>query len=496
MSPPHRRSPPRRPGRSGLAARLVRRQRGVPLPRPAFAVLLFVARGAAGRRGSGSRRRPRVRGGRGPAARSAAGRLGGGPRADELQLLPGDRPAAARHRRGDRFCRWWCSRRSRAVRAQRRGGRARRRRVACLPTCARGRAAGLRARAANAALFALYIVLGQPPSAARGSTASPPRCWTRSSSSRRSRAGPRPGARRPGGVAGARRRRLLIGDPLRVRPAGDGAAIARGYALLVSLLRRPRRSSGSWCSVRRPAGGLGVALVVGGVWRCTASAGSEWRRGSGTRLRTTRGSQGRRAALRLPVRRRPVEQRGSPPAARPDRRPSAPLRTRSWPVIAGRMVPLLERRARAERDRSPRRHGDLDRLRARTPTSRRTGAAPVVQRVATREAATASGGVGRGERSSEGCGDSRPRLESSGRGGVPSASSTRARRIRHRPFDPGNSADAGPNRSRRSIAGLRLAASRRSSAPSRSSLTVSSARRPRRLRPGPRSLELEAEPPA
>ena len=191
-------------------------------------------------------------------------------------LLPRDRPAAARHRRRDRV-----PARDRAGGA-RRADAAQRRRAArspspastCSPTCS--------SRASRSA----------------SRSRSPTPCCSRSTScsgtaSRAARAlggidglgaamlvalvvvtplgglGRAAGARRPGRARGGHRRRhLLVGDPVRLRPARDGAAAARDLraAGLAAARdrdgdRRGRARAGAVSASRR----VGVALVVGGV---------------------------------------------------------------------------------------------------------------------------------------------------------------------------------------------------------------------------------------
>ncbi len=91
--------------RSPASARLLPRQRGLPLPRPGVRGAAVRARRRA-RRGLAAdrRRRARVRAlaaaladarARGPRRPPAAARVGGGARGDELQLLPRHRPTAA-----------------------------------------------------------------------------------------------------------------------------------------------------------------------------------------------------------------------------------------------------------------------------------------------------------------------------------------------------------------------------------------------------------------
>jgi hypothetical protein len=202
---------PRRTARSGLAADCQRRARVRRLA-PALA-------GAPRRR---------------PVHRPPAGRTRRGARLDEQLLLPGDRPAAARdgvgHRvpSGDR-----AGRLRRPLAAQRRRARPRggwRLRADGRP--AAGRNAGIRLRLRQRwAVRALHR--------ARAPRVAPfePRGHRRpghGDAARRAgglRAGRLAGRASPARSGGARRRRRggghVLGHPVRVRPAGDGAACPR-----------------------------------------------------------------------------------------------------------------------------------------------------------------------------------------------------------------------------------------------------------------------------
>ena len=77
-----------------------------------------------------------------------------------------------------------------------------------------------------------------------------------------------PALRRPGGARRRRRRgHLLVGDPVRVRPAGDGATAARQLRAAVSLLPATAALIGLVVLGQLPtaAEALGVGLVVLGV---------------------------------------------------------------------------------------------------------------------------------------------------------------------------------------------------------------------------------------
>ena len=135
---------------------------------PAFAVLLFARVGPARHRVAADRRRgaraARPGGGRGGccASRTLLA-LGAVLARDELLLLPRDRPAAARHGRGDRVPAGdRAGRAGRAHAAQRRGAARSRWRGVYLLTGVRlaGEPLGFAFAFANAGLFALYIVLG------------------------------------------------------------------------------------------------------------------------------------------------------------------------------------------------------------------------------------------------------------------------------------------------------------------------------------------------
>ena len=103
----------------------------------------------------------------------------------------------------------------------------------------RGQPLGFAFAFANAALFALYIVLGHRVRAARSGHRRPRRGDARGAVVVTPLAGRAalPALAVPVGARGRDRRgHLLVGDPVRVRPAGDGAPARATYALLVSLL--------------------------------------------------------------------------------------------------------------------------------------------------------------------------------------------------------------------------------------------------------------------
>ncbi len=202
---------------------------------PAFAVLLFVRVGPLGHRMAadrGRRRRPvRLAPADRAAARAAADGARGGARGDELLLLPRDRPAAARHGRRDRVPAGHRAGRARradpAQRARARAGR--RRRLPAHRPPARGRAARLRLRVRERGLLRALHRARAPRGAGRG-----PR-RARRVDGRGARGGHAarglgrgPRDRRPGGDRGRHRGRgRLLGHPVRLRPDGDVAALAR-----------------------------------------------------------------------------------------------------------------------------------------------------------------------------------------------------------------------------------------------------------------------------
>ena len=76
------------------------------------------------------------------------------------------------------------------------------------------------------------------------------------------------GVQPPGRAAGGRRRRhLLVGDPVRDRPAGDGAPGRGTYALMVSLLPATATVVGLVVLAQTPSVRdlAGIALVIVGV---------------------------------------------------------------------------------------------------------------------------------------------------------------------------------------------------------------------------------------
>ena len=168
---------------------------------------------------------------------------------------------------------------------------------------------------ANAGLFALYIVLGHRVRRAAGIDGSPRRWSGRSSPSRRSGLGGAARIRRPGGDRGRRRRRaLLVGDSVRLRPDGDGAAAALDFrAACLALLPATATMIGMVVLGQLPSREelAGVALVV------------SWRRRPprGVRRRQTPRS---RAGRRERARRRRAAQRGRRRARAPDRRAREP----------------------------------------------------------------------------------------------------------------------------------------------------------------------------
>ncbi len=167
---------------------------------------------------------------RGP--RHAAG-LGCRARGDELLLLRRDRPASARHRGGDRVPAGdRAGRAGVADAAQRRGAGARRdRRLPGHRRPARGRRAGLRPGLRERRAVRGLHRPEPPRGAGRGGRRRPGRVDGRGGSGgdpggRRRRAA---GAVRSGGAGGRHRGRpVVLGHPLRHRPAGDGQAVAGG----------------------------------------------------------------------------------------------------------------------------------------------------------------------------------------------------------------------------------------------------------------------------
>ena len=167
-------------------------------------------------------------GSRGPAPAAGLGRGAGG---DERLLLHGDRPPAARHRRCDRVPAGDRARRARrALVAQCRGARARRaRRVPAHRRPAGGGAArGWRSRSSTPCSSpptscspTAWQALGHHRDRRAGGGDAGRRC--RGHADRRMGGDPRAGgSRRPAGRD--RRRRLVVGDPVRRRPAGAQAA--------------------------------------------------------------------------------------------------------------------------------------------------------------------------------------------------------------------------------------------------------------------------------
>ena len=155
------------------AARLLRRQRRLPLPRPRVRRAALRAGGRARRRVAADRRRrrPSSRSGAGPwrayarlsaTARRTLHRLGRRARRDERLLLPRDRPAAARHGRGDRVPPGDRAGRARSAHGAERRALALAVAGVYLLTDVRleGEPLGVALALANAVLFALYIVLG------------------------------------------------------------------------------------------------------------------------------------------------------------------------------------------------------------------------------------------------------------------------------------------------------------------------------------------------
>ena len=267
-------------------ARLLRRQRDLPLPRPRLRGAAVRARRRARRRLAADRLgRARVRALAPALARCGAprrdgrrllARVGRRPRRHELLLLPGHRPPAARHRRRDR------------VPARDRARRARR---------AHARATPPRSRSPSPASTCSPACASRASRWASRSRSPTPRCSRSTSCSPTASRGTR---RSPGSTASAasmliaavavtplagwavvpaladpvalarrhRRRHLVVGDPLRRRPARDARAAARDLrADGQRCCRPPRRSSASSCSpssrARREL--AGVALVIAGV---------------------------------------------------------------------------------------------------------------------------------------------------------------------------------------------------------------------------------------
>ena len=208
------------------APRLLRRQRDLPLPRPGLRGAAVRPRRRPRRRVAADRlRRARVRalappvaavGAPRPLRPDAAAPVGRRPRGHELLLLRRHRPAAARHRRGDRVPPRDRARRARRAHAAATPWRSRSRCRAstCSPACAsRASRSASRSRSPTPALFALYIVLAHRAArhpaitgidglgavdADRGRRGHPDR-----------RLGRRPRAHRPGGDPRRDRRRHL-----------------------------------------------------------------------------------------------------------------------------------------------------------------------------------------------------------------------------------------------------------------------------------------------
>ena len=245
---------------TATAARLLRRQRGVPLPRAGVRRAALRPGGRARRRVAADRSgRGRLRGLAPAVARLRAhvdgraahrARVGRRARRDEHLLLPRDRPAAARDRRRDRV----------PARDRARGARsadAAQRRSRWLLAVAgvylltdvgsRGSRSASRSRSPTRSSSRSTSCSGTASRGARrraGSTRSARRCSSRWSSSRRSAGWAAvPALDRPGRARGGdRRRHRLVGDPVRLRPARDGAPRPR----------RPTRCSSRCCPRPRP----------------------------------------------------------------------------------------------------------------------------------------------------------------------------------------------------------------------------------------------------
>jgi inner membrane transporter RhtA len=135
-----------------------------------------------------------------------------------------------------------------------------------------GEAVGLGFAFANAALFALYIVLAHKTARHPALTGIDglalamliaAAAVTPIAGSLRP-----PGAHRPGrDPRRPRRRRLIVGDPVRRRPARHAGAAARHYALMVSLLPATATIIGVIVLAQVPSARelTGVALVIVGV---------------------------------------------------------------------------------------------------------------------------------------------------------------------------------------------------------------------------------------
>ena len=260
---------------------------------PAFAVLLFArVERARASRGCGSPRaalvfalwrRPwRVCGAR-PRRPAAARRLGRRARGDELLLLPRDRPAAARHRRGDRVpARDRARRARRAHAAQRRRARARRAAAStCSPTCAlEGEPLGVALAFANArAVRALHRARpprARRPGASAASTASAPSMLVAAVVV--TPLGGLGGAARARRPRRAARRASASASRSSVIPyVADQLAMARlpraTYALMVSLLPATATVIGVVVLAQLPSARRGrrASRWSSPAWRCTAS---------------------------------------------------------------------------------------------------------------------------------------------------------------------------------------------------------------------------------
>ena len=211
---------------------------------------------------------------------------GAGAGGDELLLLPGHRPAAARHRGRDRVPagdRAGGARRAHA--AQHRRARARGPgRVPAHRRAARGRAAGRRLRVRQRRCCSRSTSCS--PTASRSSRASSGIDGLAASMLDRGRGrhaagglGGGAGVRRPGRAGGRRRRRRdLVGHPLRLRPAGDGAAgprDLRAHGLAAARHGDRHRHRGAGPDPVAGSRSLGVALVVAGVAVHRDPAGAE-----------------------------------------------------------------------------------------------------------------------------------------------------------------------------------------------------------------------------
>ena len=382
VAPPARRSP--------AAARVVRRQRRVPLPRAGVRGAAVRARRAArAPPGCGSRpRRVVLFAWRRPwrlLREPLLIALGARARGDELLLLPRDRPAAARHGRRDRVPAGHRAGRARRAHAAQRGSRSRWPSPAstCSPACgsrASRSASSSRSRTRASSRSTSCSATGSRR--ARASTGSRRRWSPRSWSSRRSRAGTRvPALGDPVAIARRHRRRgRLVGHPLRLRPDGDGAALAR--RLRAAGLAAAGDRDGDRHRRARPAA-LGAGDRAASRWSSSASPSTA------SRDATTRTPPGRARPRACCVgvverhRRRPRPRSGG--VLRSCRSPRGLERAASWASRSVRRRRAARRGRRPGRGRPPgrrarRRAGRRRRSRAARGARRRASRAPAPRR--------------------------------------------------------------------------------------------------------------------